>query len=236
MRFLTKFLLFVSIIFVGCTAEREPQTEVAWDNHEVSPNVIIKEHSNIYGKLLKESYKAVSEAGFVNEGDIDSISNVMVNQFLSKCDSRNNYIVEQDWRSISKGTRVGESGTSIDIIPDSIKEDLFNEIISPDYTRLPKAIEEIKLTNWYLSLDSEIKNEVDIDLALIENVREEILLTATSQIATRTSPGDRMIWSETMLQLTPEQQRKVLNATLTGIGLVTGGAVSLAIAVIGLFI
>lgn len=235
---MTNGVIFLVMTFAlaSCNGNDEFESVVGNDQVELQTEDIIARHISIYNSLLTSACVDIRDAESLNENWIDSVSGNLVNGYLADVSLNDKYIISQEWRNHLESTRSDVVISSIDIMPDDIKGMLYDGILDEDFSKLDSVIKEIETSDWYSGLNDSVRTEIHIDLCLIKEVRSCILHAAMSDSYTRSSTGDRMVWSAAMGQLTPDQQKKVLNATLAGIGLVSSPALALAITVVSMFI
>ena len=219
-------ILFFVLGFVSCNT-----SDMEWYDINEAEHLILEEDE--IPKIVGENFSllmdiAISEK---NNTEFDSSDvNDMLILFDEACSENQKYIAKRGWSSVY--SRNSEIRSSFDFMPDSIIYSIYDGYMNPDYNMLFETIQEIKSTKWYLEQNGMLQREIDIDLKSIAVIRDVIIEHTSNLPASRMSPGDRMIWRETVIQLDDPSRKTVFQATVSGIAMVTNSVMSFVLTVI----
>lgn len=92
---------------------------------------------------------------------------------------------------------------------------------------------------YFVNLNKNDQDNLRIKFESLIQIRDITIeglidIISKERIATRMSPGDRMVWSGAVAQLTDEQRSKLIDAGLIGIGFVASGVGATAVGIVAL--
>lgn len=203
------------VVLAGCSNMNEPDKN---ERMEVSREKIVSIHMRLFERGFRNDMKNALERESWDDKKATTSS-------IDLKSEEEIYVFNKEWRC--GFTRGNKTEISIDWLPDYLRAGLIESISNENYETLQNEVIEITQSEWFASLTEEQQNELSIDLELISEIRDTIYDNVlVSEELTRSSPGDRMIWSDIMSRLNNEQRVRLAKATLAGLSLVTGGAVA----------
>ncbi len=219
-------ILFVVLGFVSCnTSDLEPNNFIGVESLIVDDDEIPIIVGENFSLLMDIALSKKDDPEFDNS----DINDVLI-LFDEACSENHRSVAKREWnRTYSRNSEIR---SSFDLMPDSIIYWIYDGYMNPDYNVLFETIQEIKSTEWYLEQNGMLQREIDIDLKSISVIRDVIIGYSSNLPKSRMSPGDRMIWSETVAQLDDPSRKSVFQATVSGIAMVTNAVISCVLTII----
>lgn len=212
--------IFVLNIISCDRVDSEPYFSMEED---INLSLDLEEIPDIVGenfRLLMDIAKSQNENKKAGE---EINSNQVLATFEDICSEKQLLVAKREWCNTT--ARATEVSSSVDIMPDTIGDYLFEGFMDPCYDCLLDVVEKIKNSEWYLQQPESIKREISVDLLSIAEIRD-VIIESESLFMSRMSPGDRMIWSETVSQMDDQSRKTLFQAVVSGIAFVTPSVVS----------
>ncbi len=162
-------------------------------------------------------------------GNIDDIIRNHTGDFFKSCSKEQYYVANQLWRQNESRSEIQTS--MIERLPDNLRNELLYSIVDVDYERLLNINQNIIEDEWYDLLSEEEKKNLNIELGIIVQNRDNLIKYVSSVSGvevSRASPGDRMIWRDMASRMDDAERKDVLKASVEGVLIGVGGGLSAA--------
>lgn len=226
----TLFLTILSVAgsFTSCNSDiperMESRSASTYDFPRVlTTSQVVSIHTDIHADLLGQavdSIKTVHGLHPITDQLILSVATSVIDHRKITFTQTEQYVFNQQWRQHPLNTDSIDSIASLAQLPNNMVERLENALASSDYNLLDKVIATILTSQEYGELDSEWQHDIEIDLNLLAATRDNVLaqlVMLEDEPISRMSPGDRMVWSGAMSQLSDKQRKKIVKVLVWSI-------------------
>lgn len=214
------FLALPVLILLGCQQDTPvlPEVDTPMARTFLSPDEVVGIHTEINRSVIHSTMDSVLRANLIGPGhelEIDRIALSVINHRSANLSINEKFVAEQRWRLTPTPLDTVGDWKSLSTLPDVHKEALKEALVNPDYEAVNGILDKIYDSQWYASLNSAQRHDVGIDLQLMLAARDNMLSElAYYSTTSRMSPGDRMVWSSAMSQLSDAQRKKVIAGIL----------------------
>lgn len=221
--------VIVSAVFCmslsSCSSEAEPTTHNDLLLLEENVDALSSGYASLYEDLFKtiqQEYKQISASNIDTNTYFENFAELYISQLTPE---------EHDLLNRSSnlyGTRSADEPNQILLIPDEFLNRIKPILVDEDVNLLTEEIDQFYKSSYFLSLNNEEQYELKIQLESLKKIRNatiEIVIDyfTNEGETTRMSPGDRMIWSGLVNQMTDKQRKQFIDVNITGMGLVSNG-------------
>lgn len=227
-----------SVSLPSCSSETEftPNRNNLFLEEDI--DILSSGYSDLYSDLFKiilQEYKEISVSDA--DVDIDKYFKYFAELYVSQLTPEENKLLKRGAHLYD--TRSSDEPNKIITVPDEFVNKIKPIMFDEDVSLLTGEINKFYNSQYFLNLNAEEQQELKIQLESLKKIRNSVIDILIDHfqhenIMTRISPGDRMIWSQAVSQMTDEQRSKLIDAGLAGIALVSSGPAAAVVTIVAL--
>lgn len=227
----------LSLAFSSCISEIESLADSGSPFVEEDVDALAKGYSSLYSDLFKtimQDYKQILDSGL--QINMNEYSKNILDSYMSRLTPEESKLIHRTQNFCN--TRSSEHSTKIITIPEELENKIKSVLLNEDLNLLIEEVNKFYDSPYFLSLSCKEQQELRIQLESLKNIRNSVIEIMIDHIQdhegvqTKMSPGDRMIWSRSVSQMSQRQVTRLVDATLLGISFVTVGPSAATVGII----